>query len=303
MIKIQNSNKYNFSEKLINVDFVKKLIIEQFPEYSHLSINPVEQQGHDNRTFRLGNNMLVRLPSAEYYALKVAKEQELLPLLKSYLSIDIPAPIKMGNPSCNYPFHFSIYKWLNGTSANQLNFDDKSLEIISLQLANFLKELHSINNINGPPPGKHNGWGGGHLIVKDIGARSQISELGGIIDGKASMEFWEMVSKIKFNKKVWIHGDFAIGNFLIDGLKLSGVIDFGGMAIGDPACDLVIAWTFLKNKSRQIFKHEMNYDSDTWLRARGWALWKATFDLCEIMDKNSNEAIRQKKIIEDVLSE
>ena len=81
MIKIQNSNKYNFSVKLINVDFVKKLIYEQFPEYSHLSINPVEQQGHDNRTFRLGKNMLVRLPSAEYYALKVAKEQELLPFL------------------------------------------------------------------------------------------------------------------------------------------------------------------------------------------------------------------------------
>lgn len=247
--------------------------------------------------------MLVRMPSAEYYALKVPKEQELLPLLQSYLSINISEPIKMGNPSSDYPFNFSIYKWLDGVSANQLNFDDKSLEIISLQLANFLLELHAIDDINGPAPGEHNGWGGDHLMVKDVGTRSQITDLTGIIDENNSMELWNIVSKIKPNKNVWIHGDFAFGNFLIDEGNLSGVIDFGGMAIGDPACDLVIAWTFLKGKSRKLFIEQMNYDSDTWLRARGWALWKATFDLREIINKNSVEALRHKKIIEDVLNE
>ena len=99
-----------FSEHLINPDLVKKLIAEQFPEYAHLPIESVRKQGHDNRTYRLGNDMLIRMPSAEYYALKVPKEQELLPLLKPYLSVDIPVPIKMGNPSHGYPFNFSIYK-------------------------------------------------------------------------------------------------------------------------------------------------------------------------------------------------
>ena len=291
-----------FSEHLINPDLVKKLIAEQFPEYAHLPIGSVRKQGHDNRTYRLGNDMLVRMPSAEYYALKVPKEQELLPLLKPYLSIDIPVPIRMGNASHDYPFNFSIYKWLEGTSANFLKLNDKALESIAIQLAKFLKELHGIVGIDGPSPGKHNGWGGDHVSVYDEGARKQISELSEIIDEYKAMELWEQACKTKRNKiPVWIHGDFAFGNFLIKDGKLSGVIDFGGMAIGDPASDLVIAWTFLKGKSREIFKQAMDLDSETWLRARGWVLWKATFDLCETEDKNTPEADTQKRIIKDVL--
>ena len=79
------------------------------------------------------------------------------------------------------------------------------------------------------------------------------------------------------------------------------MIDFGGNGVGDPACDLVIAWTFLKNKSRDIFRQEMNLDEDTWLRAKAWALWKATFELCELQDLSSNEALIQKAMIEDML--
>ena len=298
----QKIDESEFSEQHINTDLVKKLISEQFPEYAHLPIKSVRKQGHDNRTYRLGNDMLVRMPSAEYYALKVPKEQELLPLLKPYLSVDIPVPIKMGNPSHDYPFNFSIYKWLDGTSANFLKLNDKALESIAIELAKFLKELHGITGIDGPSPGKNNGWGGDHVSVYDEGARKQISELSEIIDEYKAMELWEQACKTKRNKTpVWIHGDFAFGNFLIKDGKLSGVIDFGGMAIGDPAGDLVIAWTFLKGKSREIFKQAMDLDSDTWIRSRGWALWKATFDLCQIKNKNSAEALIQKRVIQEVL--
>ena len=298
----QKIDESEFSEQHINTDLVKKLISEQFPEYAHLPIKSVRKQGHDNRTYRLGNDMLVRMPSAEYYALKVPKEQELLPLLKPYLSVDIPVPIKMGNPSRDYPFNFSIYKWLDGTSANFLKLNDKALESIAIQLAKFLKELHGIVGIDGPSPGKHNGWGGDHVSVYDQGARKQIAELSEIIDEHKAMKLWEQACKTNPNKKsVWIHGDFAFGNFLIKDGELSGVIDFGGMAIGDPASDLVIVWTFLKGKSRKVFIESMGYDSDTWIRARGWALWKATFELCQTKDKNSIYAIKQKQIIKDVL--
>ena len=300
--KFQNINKDEFTPQLINVDLVNKLISDQFPEYAHLPVSPVEKQGHDNRTFRLGNDMLVRIPSAQYYALKVPKEQEFLPLLKPYLTVDIPVPVKMGNPSSYYPFNFSIYKWLEGTSANYLKFDDKSLESIAVQLVKFLKELHGIQSVNGPSKGKHNGWGGDHVSVYDQGARKQIAELSGIIDQNKAMEFWEQTCKTNPNKNpVWIHGDFAFGNFLIKDYKLSGVIDFGGMAIGDPASDLVIAWTFLKGKSMEIFIESMGYESDIWIRARGWALWKATFELCQTKDKNNSYALKQKQIIKDVL--
>ena len=150
--KFENISEDEFTPHLINVDLVKNLIADQFPEYAHLTIASVEKQGHDNRTFRLGDDMLVRIPSAQYYALKVPKEQEFLPLLKPYFSVDIPVPIKMGSPSPYYPFNFSIYNWLNGISANHLEFDNKSLESISVQLAKFLKELHGIQGVNGPSP-------------------------------------------------------------------------------------------------------------------------------------------------------
>lgn len=89
---------------------------------------------------------------------------------------------------------------------------------------------------------------------------------------------------------------------LSEGSKLSAVIDFGGAAVGDPACDLVIAWTYLSGKTRGIFISEMNMDPDTWLRARAWALWKATFELCQITDKTSSEALLQKRIIDEVMN-
>lgn len=117
-----------------------------------------------------------------------------------------------------------------------------------------------------------------------------------------AINLWEQACKTRWNSSpVWIHGDFAIGNMLVKDGKLSAIIDFGGMGVGDPACDLVIAWTFFKGKAREIFIKEMSLDEGTWLRAKAWALWKATFELCELEDKYSSEASIHKTIIKDLL--
>ena len=143
-----------------------------------------------------------------------------------------------------------------------------------------------------------------HVGVYDSGALEQIAKLEDIIDGDSALELWERACATKWNKApVWIHGDYAVGNILIKDNKLSGVIDFGGTAMGDPACDLVIAWTYLSGKAREIFVSEMGLDDDTWLRARAWALWKATFELCNIADKNSPDARLQKRIVDEVINE
>ena len=285
----------------ITPDLARKLIAEQFPEYSHLQITDVEKQGHDNRTYRFGEHMLIRMPTAADYALKVPKEQELLPQLAKRLSVSITAPIKMGKPSANYPYPFSIYKWLPGKSINLLTLTDQDKEQLAADLAKFLKELQAITDFEGPEPGQHNWWRGDHVSVYDKGARKQIAELAEIIDASKALDLWDKACTTRWDKKpVWIHGDFAIGNILMDGEKLSAVIDFGGAAVGDPACDLVIAWTYLSGKAREIFISEMDMDSDTWLRARAWALWKATFELCQITDKRSHEAEAQKRIIDEV---
>lgn len=286
----------------ITPELAKKLIATQFPEYAGLKVTEIEQQGHDNRTYRIGSDMLIRMPTADSYALKVPTEQTLLPKLAKHLSIPIPAPIKMGIPSADYSYPFSIYKWLEGRSANHVILDDKSLESIAFELATFLQELQSITDVEGPGPGQHNWWRGDYVSVYNSGAREQISNLAEIIDGNGALELWERACAAKWNKApVWIHGDYAVGNILIKDNRLSGVIDFGCTAMGDPACDLVIAWTWLSGKAREIFIREMNLDADTWLRARAWVLWKATFELCQMADKNGSAANVQKNIIRDVL--
>jgi aminoglycoside phosphotransferase (APT) family kinase protein len=287
----------------ITAELARKLIDKQFPEFADLPIRSVEKQGQDNRTYRLGKDLLIRMPTAESYALKVPKEQDLLPKIAPYLKIAIPVPIKMGEPSQYYPYPFSIYKWLEGRSINLLVLDDDCLEKLAFDLAKFLKELQNIENVAGPAPGQHNWWRGDHVSVYDKGAQEQIAELSTVIDVNKALDLWERACKTKWNKApVWVHGDFAIGNMLIKDGKLSAIIDFGGLSLGDPACDLVIAWTFLKHKSRQIFINEMNLDKDTWLRAKAWALWKATFELCQIADQNSTEALIQKTIIDTLLN-
>ena len=285
------------------LDLARKLIAEQFPEYASLTIVDVEKQGHDNRTYRLGDQMLIRMPTAAAYALKVPKEQELLPKLAKCLSFSIPAPIKMGKPSTDYPYPFSIYKWLSGKSINLLTLTDQEKEQLAFDLSKFLKELQAITDVEGPESGQHNWWRGDHVSVYDKGAREQIAELAEIIDARKALALWDQACETKWDKKpIWIHGDFAIGNILMDGGKLSAVIDFGGAAVGDPACDLVIAWTYLSGKAREVFMSKMDMDADTWLRARAWALWKATFELCQIADKNSAEAVLQKRIIDEVMN-
>ena len=285
----------------ITEDLVQELIAEQFPEYAHLSIKPVEFSGHDNGTFHLGDKMLVRLPSAEKYAAKVAKEQKWLPILALYLSLPIPAPLHLGAPSQNYPWNWSIYNWIEGDSANALAINDLELQSIALDLAKFLNELQKIDINGAPVPGTHNFYRGASPKVYDEEARTAIRALSGLIDTNIATAIWEKAISSKWEKDpVWIHGDLATGNILIKNKKLSAVIDFSGICVGDPACDLVIAWNSFTTMARQIFKDNMSLDVDTWNRARGWALWKAMITLASLEDKTSLEAIKQLQIINEV---
>lgn len=300
---IENGGDHEFiqASKITEI-LASKLIAAQFPEYADLPVTAVEQQGHDHRSFRLGNDLLIRMPIAASYALKVPKEQELLPRLRPHLTLLIPKPMKMGDPSPDYPFPFSIYQWLEGTSANRLTLDDHNLISIAAQLAQFLKELHRINTMGGPCPGQHNWWRGDHPSVYDEGARKQIYALHKMINRDKAIALWEAACNTRWHAApVWIHGDFASGNILIKNGAVSGIIDFGGLGVGDPACDLVIAWTLFKGKSREIFKEAMQLDHDTWLRAKAWCLWKASFELCEMRDQNNDEALMQRKIIDEIL--
>lgn len=292
------------NQLIINEALVQKLVTDQFPQWQDLPVKSVESQGWDNRTFRLGNDMSVRLPSDEEYVRQVQKEQTWLPLIAPHLPFSIPKPIAMGQPSEDYPWVWSVYQWIDGISANITVVNDAHLEIIAQQLGNFLNDFHQCDAAGAPAPGLHNWWRAAHVSVYDSETRELINKLRNVIDADRAGFLWEKAISSKWNKDpVWVHGDVASGNILLKNNKICAIIDFGCMGIGDPACDLTIAWTFFKNKSREIFKRVLSLDPDTWIRARGWALWKALYELSVLKDMLSAKAIEQKRIIDDVLNE
>ena len=280
----------------INKELVQKLIRDQFPEYAHLKICQVKKSGHDNRTFRLGDKMTIRLPSGENYASQVEKELFWLPKLKKYLSLSIPTSLAKGEPTVDYPFPWSINKWIEGDMANCSNVTD--LNQFAVDLAGFLKELQAIDTSNGPVAGEHNFYRGGDLTIYHEETKAALKNLKLLQTDKLN-DIWSIALESKWMKrKVWIHGDIAPGNLLVKNGKLCGVIDFGMLGVGDPSCDYAIAWTFFDRKSRKIFFKELRCDKDTWNRARGWALWKALITYNEKgVTENAKHAINA--ILED----
>ena len=288
----------------ITTKIATALIAEQFPQFAHLHIRPVEHGGNDNRTFRLGNEMSIRLPSGEEYVRQVEKEQKWLPKIAPHLPLPIPQPIAMGKPSVCYPWKWSIYKWLEGESANTLALNDVHLEAIAVQLAHFLRAFHQFDADGAPAPGLHNWWRAAHTSIYDVETRSLIETLQDFIDADQARSLWQRAINSKWEKDpVWVHGDVSSGNILVKDNKLAAVIDFGCMGIGDPACDLTIAWTFFRGKSREVFKANLHLDEETWARARGWAMWKALYEISVLEDKSGPALAKQLQIIDAVIEE
>ena len=275
----------------ITVDLAKKLIFEQFPQWSHLEINAVKNSGHDNRTFHLGDDLTIRLPSGKEYEPQIQKEAKWLPVLAQHLSLPITAPVAKGKPTPEYPLAWSINRWLVGETVTHTNVD---LQKFAIGLARFLKELEAINAENGPQAGAHNFYRGGDLAVYIEEFEQALTQLPAGPQRNHYQDIWTTALATKWEKKtVWVHGDIAVGNLLVNDGHLSGVIDFGILGTGDPACDLVMAWTFFDSKSRKAFKEEMGLDDTTWQRGKGWALWKALI--------TPDDAV-SKKVLVDMLA-
>lgn len=286
----------------IDPSLVRALIAAQFPQWAHLPIKPVASGGWDNRTFHLGDDMTVRLPSAARYAAQVEKEQHWLPRLAPLLPLIIPVPLAMGVPVHEYPWPWSIYRWLEGESATIERIAD--LRQFAITLAEFLRALQRIDQADGPAPGPHNFHRGGSLAIYDAQTREAIRDLAVTIDRGAATSVWDVALKSTWRgRPVWLHGDVSAGNLLVTKGRLSAVIDFGSSGVGDPACDLVIAWTFFSGESREEFRKALSLDKDTWSRGRGWALWKALITLAEHKGSNSSKAAKGRAVLEDVIAE
>lgn len=260
------------------VDTVKALVAEQFPQWAGLEIRPVRVNGWDNATFHLGEAMKIRLPTAIRYQPQVEKECRLLPHLGRNLPYDLPQPVAIGRPGHAYPFSWSIQTYVAGeTIAASPDADPMAL---ASDIAAYLTALHRVPLGDAPPPGPHNFFRGGDLSVYDAETQACLAESAGRYDAEAAAAVWRKALASRWTKApVFVHGDVSPGNLLLREGRLSAIIDFGCCGIGDPACDLMMAWTFFAGDSREVFRETLGLDAETFARARGWALWKALLAL------------------------
>jgi len=253
---------------------VRRLVARQYPEWAGLPVAAVVPGGHDNRTFRLGDELSVRLPSGEAYALQVPKEQRWLPRLAPQLPLAIPEPVAKGAPGEGYPYEWSVYRWLDGEPASAETIADPVA--LAVELAGFLRALGAADATGGPAPGPHNFHRGAPVAFYEAETLRAADALNDSIPREAVLSVWaDAVAAEWRGEPVWFHGDVAEGNLLLRDGRLAAVIDFGSCGVGDPACDVVIAWTLLRGEAREAFRSELGVDDAMWARGRGWALWKA----------------------------
>lgn len=266
------------TEPVIDESLVRRLLAEQFPQWVGLPVRPVPCAGMDNATFRLGEDMTLRLPRFARWVGQVEREHRWLPYLAPHLPLRVPQPLAMGEPSAGYPYPWSIYRWLEGEAVvpDALTDPVRAGE----ELAAFVVALRGVSAAGGPGPRWSNAFRGVPLgdprdsIAVESRVRARIDNLRGLVDTDAVNALWRNVLAAPAwdGPPTWIHGDLATGNLLaVDG-HLCGVIDFGTLAVGDPACDMLPAWKFLPAEGRTAFREAVGVDDATWLRGRGWAL-------------------------------
>ncbi len=296
------AGKMHAAEVETDVSLVRRLLAAQFPQWADLPIEPVNSAGTDNAIYRLGDDKSVRLPRIQGATGQVAKEHRWLPRIAPHLPLDIPAPLAKGTPGEGYPWHWSVYRWLEGENATIERIAD--LHQFATTLAHFLAALQRIDPAGGLPPGPRNFYRGGPLAIYDAETRQAIAALDDTIDADAATAVWEAALTATWHgAPVWLHGDVSATNLLVTSGRLSAVIDYGCSGVGDPACDVTIAWTLLSGESREAFRAALPLDGATWARGRGWALWKGLITLTEHVHTDPAKAGEARRVIDEVIAD
>jgi aminoglycoside phosphotransferase (APT) family kinase protein len=266
---------------------VRRLLAAQRPQWAGLPIEPVVPMGTDNALYRVGADLVARLPRRENSARRLEQERRWLPVLASHLPLAVPVPVAEGEPSEGFPFTWSVYRWLEGESATPDRVPDGGR--LAADLARFVLALQAVDATGGPPPGPENAWRGVPLSERDDSARVSIAALAGQIDTAAVTTAWEAALQAPEwgRPPVWFHGDLDSRNLLATGGRLSGVLDWGCAGVGDPACDAMVAWKLLGEDAREAFRSELAVDDATWERARGWVLSQAVIALAYYTDETN----------------
>ncbi|WAZ19104.1 aminoglycoside phosphotransferase family protein [Streptomyces cinnabarinus] len=256
----------------IDAALVRRLVDSQFPQWAGLPLKLLDPAGSDHVIYRLGEELSVRLPRHDGAIGQARKEFEWLPRLAPHLPLAIPMPVGVGEPDLGYPWPWAVSRWLDGEVATVDALADSSAAAV--QLAQFLTALQRFAPEDMPAENTRDDLTGQPLSDRDGATRAAIAQLDGVFDATAMAELWDAaLSAPGWDRSpVWFHGDFHTGNLLTVEGRLSAVIDFGGLGIGDPASDLMIAFTLMSVVGRAAFRDALGVDDATWTRGRGWAL-------------------------------
>lgn len=284
-------------------DLVRSLIVQQFPHLADRRIEKLSSAGTENAIFRLGNDLAIRMPRVESAAKQAEREAIWLPRLANHLSLAIPEPVELGQPSEGFPHHWAICRWLEGENAFVHPIPD--LPAGARTLARFVGSLREApvavdSSLIARTLGR-----GVDLVHRDSATRSAIESCAGLADIATLREIWaEALSAPRWERDpVWVHGDIHVGNLLVKDERITGVIDWGCLGMGDPACDLTVAWSMLDRESRAIFRAELGVDDATWIRGRAWAISVAVIALPYYLETNPLLVAISRHSIEEAIAD
>jgi aminoglycoside phosphotransferase (APT) family kinase protein len=256
----------------IDIDLARRLVDTQFPQWAGLPLELLDPAGSDHVICRLGKQLAVRLPRHAGAIGQASKEFEWLPRLAPCLPLAIPVPLAVGEPAFGYPWRWAISRWLDGEVATAEGLGGSTGTAV--QLGEFLTALHRFAPGEVPALTIRDDLKQRLLADRDQATRAAIAAVDGVFDAAALTRLWDeaLCAPGWDRPPVWVHGDFHTGNLLTASGHVSAVIDWGELAIGDPACDLTVAYTLMSASSRAAFRATLDLDDATWTRGRGWAL-------------------------------
>ena len=273
--------KRHDDEFAVDEPLVRRLLRAQFPEWADLPLSLIDPSGTDHTLFRLGDDLVVRMPCVERVTEQSQREAKWVPFLAPQLPLELPIPVAAGQPGAGFPWNWSIVRWIDGEHGTTDNLD---LDRAAVDLAQFVRALHVCDTTGAPPAGPSTAWRGAPLSVWDERLEPWIAKPDGEPGiAEAVVAFEEARAAPPWDRPpVWFHGDLS-GNLIARDRRLVGVID-SGYGVGDPACDLMPGWILFRGATRRRFFDEVGLDDATITRSRGWAIGPALIGMSYYRD-------------------
>ena len=295
----------------VDLALVRALVADQLPAYASLPLHRLAASGSDNALFRLGDDLLVRVPRQPGGSRTIAREARWLPVVAPHLPVPVPEVVAVGAPALGYPEHWSVVRWIEGSTPGGAA-SGAAGAALAADLAGVVTALrgaavpdaalgdHELRLYRGLP-----------LATRDQGTRESVEQCRGItgldLDLDAALAVWDAAVRLPSSSRVaeprWHHADLVAENLLVRDGRLAAVLDFGALSVGDPTVDLIVAWDVLDAPSREAFRGAVGVDDESWLRGRAWALCLALMTFAYYWDTMPERCANRLAVAQAVLAD